>query len=87
MGKGGKECVELIMCDECERWLVFSEKECGFSFKEAKKKTVWGMGNLEMMIEGERKKRMELNELVNVVVAELEREENVREKTEVEVRN
>ena len=31
------------------------------------------MCKLEMMIEGERKKRMEMNEKVNVLVAELER--------------
>ena len=44
------------------------------------------MCKLEMMTEDERKKRMELNELFNVVVDEFERE-NVREYAEVEARN
>ena len=49
-----------------------SEEEYGFSFKEARKKEYeCGMCKLEMMTEGERKKRMNLNELVNFVVAEL----------------
>ena len=44
-------------------------EDCGYSFKEARRKEyVWGMCKLEMMIESERKK-MELN----VSVAELER--------------
>ena len=52
-----------------------------FSYKKAKKKFyALGMCNLEMVIEGERKTRMELKELVNVVVSELEREKKVREK-------
>ena len=45
------------------------------------------MCKLEMKIESERKKRMELNEIVNVLVAELEREKNVRENVEIEVRS
>ena len=46
------------------------------------------MCKLEMMIESERKKRMELDKKANVLVAELEREKkNVREKAEVETRN
>ena len=58
------------MCDRCKRWLDFSEEECGFSFKEASKKEYeWGMCMLEMIFEGERIKRMELNEKV----AELEK--------------
>ena len=64
-----------VMCEKCKRLLVFSEEECGFSFKEAKKKDYeCGMCKLEMMIEAERKKTMELNELINIVVAELEKE-------------
>ena len=39
------------------------------------------------MNQGERKKRMELDEKVNVLVVELEREKNVRENAEVEARN
>ena len=35
-----KECVELIMCERCNWWLFFSEEECGFSFKEDKKKSM-----------------------------------------------
>ena len=44
------------------------------------------MCKLEKVTEGERKKRMEINEKVNVLVAELEREKKVREKAEVEAR-
>ena len=39
------------------------------------------------MIESEKRKRMELNEIVNVLVGELEREKNVRENIEIEVRS
>ena len=47
----------------CKRWLIFSEEECGFSFKEARRKEYeCGMCKLEMIMEGERKKRMELDE-------------------------
>ena len=35
------------------------------------------MYKLEMMIENERKKRMELNEIVNVLVAEVERKRKI----------
>ena len=42
---------------------------------------------LEKVIEDEKMKRMELNEKINVLVAELDREENVREKAEIEARN
>ena len=53
---------------------MFSEEECGFSFKQARnKKYECGMCRLEMMIESERKKRMELDAIVNVLLAELER--------------
>ena len=58
----------------------------GLVLRKQRKNYECGMCNLEMMFEGERKKRMELNEFVNVVVAEWERE-NVREKIEVEARN
>ena len=58
------------MCDRSKRCLVFSEEKCGFSFKEASKKEYeCGMCKLEMMIEGERMRRMELNGKVNVLVA------------------
>ena len=54
MGKGVKECVESIICERCKRWLVFSEEECGFSFREDKKKDYeYCMCKLEMMIEEE----------------------------------
>ena len=33
-----KESMEYIKCKSCKRWLVFSKEECGFSFKEARKK-------------------------------------------------
>ena len=46
-----------------------------------------GMCKLEMIIEDERKKRMELDEKADVLVAELEKEKNVREKAEVEAWN
>ena len=47
------------------------------------------MCKLEMIIESERKKRIELNEIFNVLVAglEREREENGGENAEVESRN
>ena len=42
---------------------------------------------LEKVIDCERKKRMEMEEKVDALVAELKREKNVREKAEVEARN
>ena len=62
------------MCERCKSWLVFSTEERGFSFKEARGKD-------------ERKKRIELDEKINILVSELERKENVREKAEVEEGN
>ena len=63
MGKGVQECLELNMYERWKRWLDFSEEEYGFSFKEARRKEYeCGMCKLEMMIEDEWKKRMELNE-------------------------
>ena len=63
------------MYERCKKWLVFSEEECGYSFKEARrKKYECGMCKLEKVIEGERKKRMEIEEKVNVLVTELERQ-------------
>ena len=44
------------------------------------------MCKIEMMIDKERKKRMKIDEKVNILVAELEREKN-REKAEEEARN
>ena len=41
---------------------------------------------LEKVIEGERKKRMEIDEKVNFLMVELEKAKNVREKVEVEAR-
>ena len=41
------------------------------------------MCKLEMMTENERKKRMELNEKVNISEAELEKEIRVRESEEI----
>ena len=61
------------MCERHKRWLVFSEEECGFSLKEAGVKD-YECNKCKLEIEGERKKIMEINEVVNVVVAELERE-------------
>ena len=88
MGKGVKEMNEYIMCEKCKRWIVFSEEECGFSFKEARNKEYeCGMCKLEMVIESERRKRMELDAIVNVLLAEIEREKNDRENVEVEVRS
>ena len=79
MGKGEKESVQLIMCKRCKSWLVFSEEEYGYSFKEARRKEYeCGMCKLEKVIEGERKKRMEIEETVNVLVAELERKSRNR---------
>ena len=87
MGKGVKEADEYIMYEKCKRWIVFSEEECSFSFKEiTNNEYECGMCRLEMKIENERRKRMELNEIVNVLVAELQREKNVR-KNVVEVRS
>ena len=43
-------------------WLVFSEG-CGFTFKETKKKSMYICG----MFKSERKKRMELNEIVSLM--------------------
>ena len=40
MGKGVKDSVEYIMCERHKRWVVFSEEECGFSFQEARKKSM-----------------------------------------------
>ena len=58
MGKGVRECAELIRCERCKRWLVFRKDECGFSFKEASgKEYVCGMCKLQMTIEDERKTR------------------------------
>ena len=60
----------------------------GFSFKEARgKENMYGICKLKIIIEDERKKIMELYEKVNVLIAELEREKNVRENAEVEARN
>ena len=63
--------------------VVIVERKLG----EKSRSVVCGTCKLEMMIESRRKKRMELDEKVDVLVAELEREENVREKAEVEARN
>ena len=38
MGKGEKGYVEYIIYERCERWLNFSEEECGFSLKKARRK-------------------------------------------------
>ena len=58
MGNGMKKYVELIIRDRltnCKRWHVFSEEECSFSVKEAKKNDYeYGIGKLEMMTEGEK---------------------------------
>ena len=40
----------------------------------------YGMRKVEIMIEKERRKRMELNEIVNVLVVELEREKMLQKK-------
>ena len=86
MGKGVKEMNEDIMCERCKRWIVFSE-ECMFSFMEARNKEYeCRMCRSEMIIESERRKRMELDEIVNVLSAELEREKNYRENV-VEVKS
>ena len=74
MGKGVKESDEYILSEKCKRWIMFSEEECGFSFKEARNKEYeCGMHKLEMMIESERRKIIKLNEIVNVLVVELEK--------------
>ena len=76
------------MCKRCKRWLVFSDEEFGYSFKEARRKEYeCGMCKLEKGIEDGRKKRMEIKEKVNVLVAELERQKNVRKRAEVKARN
>ena len=54
---------------------------------EKSRSVVFGTCKLEMMIESKRKKRMELGEKFDVLVVELEREKNVREKADVETRN
>ena len=60
--------------ERCIRWLVLSEEECGISINEAREKEYeYWLYKLEMMIESERKKRMELNKIFNVLVVELER--------------
>ena len=52
MGKGVKEADEYITCERCKRWIIFSEKECGFSFNEVRNKEYeYGMCKLEMKIE------------------------------------
>ena len=54
MGKGVKECVQLIMCERYKKWLVFHEEECGYSFNEARRKEYeCVMCKLEKVIEGE----------------------------------
>ena len=59
-----------------KRWLVFSEEKWGYSFKEARRKEYeCGICKLEKMIESERKKRMELEEKVDVLVDELEKKQ------------
>ena len=59
----------------------------GYSFKEARRKEYeCGMYKLEKVIEGKRKKRMDIDEKVNVLVDELKMEKKVREKAEVEGR-
>ena len=40
------------------------------------------MCKLEMMIKGERKNRIEINDRVNILVAELEREKKMLEKSQ-----
>ena len=43
----------------------------GLVLRKQGKKYECGVCNVDMMIESERKKRMELNEMVNVLIAEL----------------
>ena len=63
---------------------MFSKEEREFSFKEARnKEDKCGMFRLEMMIKSERRKRMELDAIINVLLAEPEREKNDRENVEV----
>ena len=38
MGKEVKECVEFVIYERYMRWLVFSEDECDYSCKEARRK-------------------------------------------------
>ena len=46
----------MIFCERCKRWLVFSKEECGYSFKEVRRKEYeCGTCKLQKMIECERK--------------------------------
>ena len=47
---------------------------------------MWNV-KFEMFIESEKKKKMDLNEIVHVLVAELEKEKNVRQNAKVEAQN
>ena len=47
---------------------------------------MWNV-KFKMFIESEKKKKMDLNEIVHVLVAELEKEKNVRQNAEVEAQN
>ena len=54
------------MHERCKRWIVFSIKECGFSFKESRNREYeCGMCKLQVMIKSGRRKIMELNEIVS----------------------
>ena len=45
-----------LMCERCKRWLVFSKEECGFIFKEARRKEYeCGMRKLEILRVKERR--------------------------------
>ena len=80
MGKGVKEYVEYIIWIRFKSWVVFIKDKCSFSFKGTwKKEYEYGMCKLEIIIKCKSKKRMELSEIVNVLVAELESERNVKE--------
>ena len=49
------------MCERYKKWLVFSDEQCGYSFKESRRKEYeCYMCKLEKVIEGERKERMEI---------------------------
>ena len=86
MVKEVKEYVEYIMWERKKRWIVVSEEDLSFRFKETRNKELQcGMCKLEVMIQSERRKRMELKELVNVLMVELEEEKIFRENIEVEV--
>ena len=75
---------EMIFCERCKRWLVFSKEECGYSFKEARRKEYeCGTCKLQKMIECERKENG-TRWKGWCFMAELERGKNVREKAEVE---